>query len=80
MKTLSFRASDDEAKLIRSLARQAGLSVSEFIRRQTISANEPEVAVTLVRCPITGAKIFGKLRGHAPLSTQMVKDLLSDFP
>ena len=80
MTTISFKVSEDEARLIRSRARIEGVSVSEYLRRRARlpmpAAPKPEQ----VRCPHTGAMVFAAPEDLPPLTTETVRALLSDFP
>ena len=80
MATISFKVSDDEARLIRARARKEGVSVSEYLRRRARLSTPGPPPLRRVRCPHTGAMIFAAPVGHAPLTTEMVRELLSDFP
>jgi hypothetical protein len=81
MTTISFKVTEDEARLIRSLARRERLSLSEYLRRR---ASHPAPATNVksrrVRCPHTGALIFATLENQPPLTTESVRELLSNFP
>lgn len=79
MKTISFKVSEDEAKLIQYRARSEHLSVSEYLRRKA-TGREGAAPVGKVRCEITGAEIFGPLEDAPHLTTESVRELLSDFP
>lgn len=79
MKTISFKVSEDEAKLIHYRARSEHLSVSEYLRRRATGSGDSG-PVAKVRCEITGAEIFGPLADSPPLTTESVRELLSDFP
>lgn len=80
MVTISFKVSDDDARLIRARARKEGVSVSEFLRRRAHLSTPDSPPLQRVRCPYTGAMIFAAPAGQAPLTTGMVRELLSDFP
>ena len=80
MPTLTFKVSEDEARRIRMLARQRQLTVSEYLRQQAQSGAAPVVAVQRVRCPHTGALVFASQRDLAPLTTESVRQILTDFP
>ncbi len=80
MPTISFKVSEAEARLIRSRAAREGVSVSEYLRRRANVAMAAPAPPRLVRCPRTGALIFGALDDQAPLDTATVRELLSDFP
>ena len=80
MATISFKVSDEEARLIRARARSEGISVSEHLRRRARLAMPPPSSPQLVRCPHTGAMIFAALEDLPPLTTEAVRELLADFP
>ncbi len=80
MQTLTFKVNEDEAFLIRSLAQREKLTLSEYLRRRATGAAEPSGGPQRVRCPFTGAMIFAPLSGQAPLTTESVREMLSDFP
>ncbi len=80
MTTISFKVTEDEARQIRSRARKEGISVSEFLRRRArVSMPDPQKP-RRVRCPHTGAMIFAAPDNQPPLTTESVRELLSDFP
>ena len=81
MKTISFRVTDDEARLIRSLAKREKLTLSDYLRRQACrdSRTSPPT-VRRTRCKHTGAMIFAANADLPPLSTDSVRELLADFP
>jgi hypothetical protein len=79
MKTISFKVSDEDARRIRRLARSERLTVSEFLRRRSVG--EPsQPTVTKTRCAHTGAKIFAPLPDEPPLTTERVREMLTEFP
>jgi hypothetical protein len=80
MKTISFKVTDDEAKLIRSLAKQERSSLSEYLRRRAKGAGPVPEPPQRVRCEFTGAMIFAPSTGQPPLTTDSVREMLSDFP
>ncbi len=80
MATVSFKVSDEEARLIRTRARREGVSVSEYLRRRARLAMPAPSSPRLVRCPHTGAMIFAAPEDQPPLTTDTVQDLLADFP
>lgn len=79
MKTLSFKVSEGEAREIRRQAKEAGVTVSEFLRRRAMGASGSS-PVAKVRCEFTGAEIFAPLAGTEPLTTAAVREMLADFP
>jgi hypothetical protein len=80
MKTLTFKVTDDEAQLIRSLSKRHNLSLSEYLRRRVSGAGFGAATPALVRCEFTGAMIFAPPPNQPPLSTETVRELLADFP
>ncbi len=80
MKTLTFKVSDDEAQLIRSLARREKLTLSEYLRRRAGGGSAAPGVPGRVRCEITGAMIFAPLTGQPPFDTESVREMLADFP
>lgn len=76
MKTLTFRVTDDEERLIRTKARMAGVSVSEFLRQQV----RAEGKVSVIKSRATGAPAFASTMSAAPLTTNAVRQMLADFP
>lgn len=80
MATLTFKVTDREARLIRSRARRERVTVSEYLRRRASMSLAPTPKPAKVRCPYTGAMIFASPENQPPLTTEAVRDLLSDFP
>lgn len=81
MKTISFRVSDDEARLIRSLAKRERLTLSEYLRRRATSARDLRPGTARrTRCKYTGANIFAADPELPPLSTESVREMMIDFP
>ena len=80
MATLTFKVTDEEARLIRSRARRERVTVSEYLRRRAILSLAPARKPAKVRCPHTGAMIFASPDNQPPLTTDAVRELLSDFP
>ena len=80
MAKISFKVSDEEARLIRVRARSQGVSVSEHLRRRARLAVPPLSPPRPVRDPHTGAMIFAALEDLPPLTTEAVRELLADFP
>ena len=80
MATISFKVSDDEARMIRVLAGKEGVSVSEFLRRRACISLPAPRKPARVRCPHTGALVFAAPAHLPPLTTETVRELLADFP
>ncbi len=79
MKTISFKLSEPDARRIRLAARREGITLSEYLRRRAVGNKPPEV-IRKLRCPHTGAEIFGPLPDAPPLTTTSVKQILGNFP
>ncbi len=80
MATITFKVTDDEARLIRSRAKKERISVSEYLRRRASVSMPASRKPRKVRCRHTGAMIFAAPENQPPLSTESVRELLSDFP
>ena len=80
MTTLTFKVTDEEARLIRSRARKERVTVSEYLRRRASISLSSSPKPGKVRCSHTGAMIFASPENQAPLTTDAVHELLSDFP
>lgn len=80
MATITFKVSDEEARLIRSLAKKEGCTVSEYLRRRARIPMPVSGEPPLRLCPQTGAMIFAAPENQAPLTTESVRDILSEFP
>ena len=80
MTTLTFKVTDEEARLIRSWARKERVTVSEYLRRRASLALAPARRPAKVHCTHTGAMIFASPENRPPLTTDTVRELLSDFP
>jgi hypothetical protein len=80
MKTITFKVTEDEARFMRSRAKSEKISLSEYLRRRARLQEAVSQKPQLIKCRKTGAMIFAPLEGKAPLTTQSVRELLSDFP
>jgi len=80
MQTMSFKVHDDDARLIRSLAKQARTSLSEYLRCRATGMTQPPAVPQRVKCPFTGAMIFSPSAGQVPLTTAAVREMLAEFP
>jgi len=78
--TLTFKVSEEEARRIRSQARKEGVTVSEFLRRRATAVITKPRKPRRVRCKHTGAMIFSPPSNEMPLTTEIVREMLSDFP
>ncbi|MYD71279.1 MAG: hypothetical protein F4W89_11130 [Acidobacteria bacterium] len=80
MPRVSFKVSAEEARLIRARAREEGVSLSDYLRRRVRLATPAPGPPKLVRCPHTGAMIFAAPEDQPLLTTDNVREFLSDFP
>ena len=80
MVTISFKVSEDDARLIRSRAAGERISVSEYLRRRARIPMPGPPPPRRVRCPHTGATIFAAIEDQPALTTETVRELLSDYP
>ena len=80
MTTITFKVTEDEARLIRYRAKKEGISVSEYLRRRASASTMASRKPRRVRCPHTGAMIFAAPENQPPLTIESVRELLSDFP
>ncbi len=79
MKTISFKVSEAEERIIRQRAKRERISVSEYLRRKA-AGNEASGMIGKVRCSITGAEIFAPMESDPPFTTERVREMLADFP
>jgi hypothetical protein len=80
MPTLTFKVTMDEARRIRAEARGKKMTLSEYVRGRALSNGKLSGRVRQVRCAHTGARIFSSPAGMRPLTTEAVREMLSDFP
>ena len=80
MTTLTFKVPEDEARNLRAAARQARLTLSEYLRRQIHTHRSKSKPLRQIRCPHTKALIFAPAPQHPKLSTASVREMLADFP
>ena len=80
MPTISFKVSEEEERTIRARARLERLTVSEFLRRQAVAQFKPPTVIERVKCPLTGAIIFGGSDDLPPLTVDSTREMLAEFP
>ena len=80
MKTMTFKVDEEDARLLRGRARQAKLTLSEYLRRRLLEPVGAPPPVGRVKCPHTGAVVFAPMPSGARLTTESVREMLSDFP
>ena len=76
MTTITFKVTEEDARLIRSRARAERISVSEYLRRRARASIPASPKPRRVRCPYTGAMIFAAPDHQTPLTTELVRELL----
>jgi hypothetical protein len=82
MPTITFKVSQREAARIRELARREGLTVSEFLRRRAVVPGiegKPE-KYRIAQDPVTGLPVMIAPSGMAPVTSEQIRALMSDFP
>ena len=80
MTTITFKVTEEEAWRIRAQASKDGISISEYLRRRAGVVEPGPEEPRRVRCRHTGAMIFSSMGGQSPVTTESVRELLSDFP
>ncbi len=80
MTTITFKVTDEEARMIRFRAKTERVSVSEYLRRRARVSMPAARKPRRVRCAHTGAMIFAAAEDQTPLTTELVRELLADFP
>jgi len=80
VKTLTFKVADDEARVIRSLAANSNLNVSEFRQRRASETGAALAKPGRAQCRQTGAVVFSPLPENPPLTTEDVREMLAEFP
>jgi hypothetical protein len=79
MKTITFKATEEEVRLIRQNAKQEHVSVSEYLRRRALDKGAP-ISYEKVKCEFTGAEILKPVGALPPLTNETVREILADFP
>ena len=82
MPTITFKVTPREAARIRQLARRERLTVSEFLRRRAVApgADGPAGEYRIVDDPVTGLPVMEAPTGMAPVSSEQIRALMTDFP
>lgn len=79
LKTITFKVSDDEARLIRTQAKKENNTLSEYMRRRAFLPAEIKAKLVRLKCPLTGITVLSS-PNQPPLNTETVRELLSNFP
>lgn len=80
MKTITFKVTEEEDRVIRTQARRAKLTVSEYLRRKLRSDTRSSGSVDVAKSPATGAPAFCGDADMPPLNQDTVREMLSQFP
>jgi hypothetical protein len=80
VKTLTFKVSDDVARQLKDEARQERVSLSELVRRRLRAGSSDELLVSRELCPESGVEVFTSKGKLQPLTTEIVKEYLANFP
>lgn len=79
MVTITFKLSEEDALRLRESARRNRVTLSALIRTQLFGRLKPG-PISFVRSPETGAEIFGPAAHLRPLTSETVREMLTDFP
>jgi hypothetical protein len=79
MKTITFKVSEEEAQQIRLLAKKEKINLSEYMRRRAFLPTKKNQKLIRSKCPLTGVTVLSA-PNLPPLSTETVRELLSNFP
>lgn len=79
MITLTFKLPDADAHRLREKARLNRITLSEFLRRQLLGGEVP-TPIRRRQCQHTGAEIFAPATHLPPLTTESIREMLSEFP
>ena len=80
MRTMTFKVDEEDARILRGRARQARLTLSEYLRRRLLEPVGAPTPVGRVKCPHTGAVVFAPMPSGTRLTTASAREMLSDFP
>ncbi len=69
MKKITLKLPDDEARSLRVHAREAQLTVSEFVRRKLSGPQKKRSTPLLQKCRYTGAMVFAANPDYLPLKS-----------
>lgn len=83
MPTITFKVTAQEAARIRRLARREGLTVSDFLRRRAVQADQATRdtgGYHIEPSSVTGLPVMHAPKEVPAVSSEQVRALLTDFP
>ena len=80
MPTLTFKVSDDEARLLRARARAEQMTLSAFLRARVLDAAPARRKIAMRKHPVSGLPCDAGAGKRAVVTRDAVKALLADFP
>jgi hypothetical protein len=80
MPTLTFKVSDDEARLLRARARAEKTTLSAFLRARVLDATPARRKIVMRKHPVSGLPYDAGAGKRAVVTRAAVKALLADFP
>lgn len=80
MPTLTFKVSDDEARLLRARARAEKTTLSAFLRARVLDAAPARRKIVMRKHPVSGLPCDAGAGKRAVVTRDAVKALLADFP
>jgi hypothetical protein len=79
MPVVSFKATDEQFRKMRKLARARNLTVSEYLRRSALPGAETPPKMRVRRHPVSGLS-FNAAPGQRTPSLGDIDAILADFP
>lgn len=80
MPTLTFKVSEEEARVLRAKARAENTTLSAFLRSRVLEVASPRQRLTVRRHPVSGLPYDAGGRGRDVVTRDTIKALLADFP
>ncbi len=80
MPTLTFKVSNEEARLIRAKARSEKSTLSAFLRTRVLDAKPVRRKVVARKHPVSGLPYDAGGLGEPVVTRDAIKTLLADFP
>jgi hypothetical protein len=79
MPIVSFKATDEQLRKMRRLARERRLTVSEYLRRSALPGAETPPKMRVKRHPVSGLS-YNAAPGQRTPSLDEIRAILADFP
>jgi hypothetical protein len=79
MPIISFKATDEQLRKMRSLARARKLTISEYLRRAALPDAETPPKMLVKKHPVSGLS-YNAAPGQRAPSLDEIKAILADFP